>query len=134
MLLVGHYPHSELMEMMKNHVTDITVLPSITTKDGACEGIPVTLMEAMSFGIPVLSTRTGRIPELLREGGGIMVEEKDSNAIAQGVLNILSDESLRSKLAESGCETVSNHFNITNTCKELSSLIQKYCANGKYQH
>ena len=124
-LLVGYYPHSKLIEMMKNHVIDIIVLPSITTKDGACEGIPVTLMEAMSFGIPVLSTKTGGIPELLREGGGIMVEEKDSKAIAQEVLRILSDENLREKLTKLGYQRIRNHFNITKTCEELSSLIQK---------
>lgn len=61
------------------------VLPSRT------EGLPMTLLEAMSFGVPVIGTRVGGIPDLIRDGeSGILVEPEDLIALKEAMLSMLA--------------------------------------------
>ena len=55
------------------------VLPS------SFEGIPVALMEAMSYGIPIVSTAVGGIPELCDEGCGVLIPPEDYMALARAM-------------------------------------------------
>ncbi len=76
-IFYGAKPHERLLELYRNREIDCVVLPSIVTEKGEYEGIPVSLIEAMSYKIPVVSTNTGGIPELLEGGAGIIVEQKN---------------------------------------------------------
>jgi len=69
---------------------DIFVLPSIS------ENFPLTVLEAMSSGKPIVATSTGAIPELVHEGvSGIVVKPMDSAALAKAIIKFLMDPSLR---------------------------------------
>jgi len=100
-------------------------LPSVTTNKGEHEGIPVSLMEAMAYGIPVISTNTGGIPELLSNGAGIIVEEKSPKQLAEIILKIMKNKNLRKELAERGYQKVQKEFNIKKNTKTLLELMQK---------
>jgi colanic acid/amylovoran biosynthesis glycosyltransferase len=79
--LLGWKRHDEIVELMRS--ADILLAPSVTSKDGDQEGIPVVLMEALAQGLPVLSTRHSGIPELVRDGEfGFLVPERDLDALA----------------------------------------------------
>jgi glycosyltransferase involved in cell wall biosynthesis len=54
------------------------------------EGMPLVLLEAMQWGVPVLATAVGAIPEILREGGGQLVAPRDLAALRQGLVSVLS--------------------------------------------
>ncbi len=71
---------------------DIYVLPSRTIEGDEGEGIPVTLMEAMSCGKPVISTRHKGIPELVHE---ILVDENDVDALAGAIAALADNQDLR---------------------------------------
>ncbi|MDA2918194.1 glycosyltransferase [Desulfobacterota bacterium AH_259_B03_O07] len=120
----GYYPHNKLMRLMEARQIDLVVLPSIITKDGLREGIPVILIEAMSFCIPVISTNTGGISELLGDKSGIMVKEKDSEALAEAIYNVLTDKKLREGLVRKGYNLVNKKFNRGKNCKKLANLIE----------
>jgi glycosyltransferase involved in cell wall biosynthesis len=69
----------ELMEIYRN--ADVFVISSIS------EGIPRVLCEAMAKGLPIVATRVGGIPWLLKEtGAGLLVKPKDSEGLAQAIL------------------------------------------------
>lgn len=69
---------------------DIFVLPSLT------EGAPKVLSEAMLFGLPIVSTTVGGIPDLVsHEQNGILVSPRNSNALADAVCRIGNNEILR---------------------------------------
>lgn len=70
---------------------DVFVHHSVTSAtDGDQEGIPNAIMEAMAMELPVLSTVHAGIPELVEDGvNGILVEERDVGAAAEGMLAIL---------------------------------------------
>ncbi len=122
----GIIPHKELLELFQSKKIDLVVLPSILTKDGELEGIPVALMEAMGCGVPVISTNTGGIPELLSDGAGIIIEEKSSENLSRAILKIMKNGDLRKELSINGRKKSLSMFNIKNNTKKLIGLIKKY--------
>lgn len=96
--------HLELMKFLR--VADVFVLPSFV------EGLPISLLEAMSLKIPSISTNVYGIPEAIIDGQtGILIEAGDSNALAEAVKIIKNDESLRKKLGQNGRDWVLANFN-----------------------
>ena len=80
---------------------DILVLPSKT------EGWGLSLMEAMACGKAVVASRVGGVPELVREGiDGLLVEPGDIVGLADAMIKLLSDSSLRFKMGSAGRERV----------------------------
>ena len=69
---LGQVQHAELLEMFRSQKLDIIVLPTLH------EGIPAGLIEPMGYGIPVLSTTVGGVPELLEGDAGVMVPPAES--------------------------------------------------------
>ena len=124
--LLGTVPHATLLSDLKAHRWDAVVLPSVVTEKDE-EGIPVSLIEAMGAGIPVLSTRTGAIPELLREGAGLLVEAGDLVGLANALEELARKPALRERLAEEGRRRVLNDFNILIVASALAQWFEK-CA------
>ena len=119
----GVIPHERLIDMYKNHRIDMVVLPSITTSNGEHEGIPVALMEAMAAGVPVISTTTGGIPELLGNGAGILVPPEDCEALADAIQLLMKDSEMRSKLSAQGRAKIEKEFAISAIVKKLVELF-----------
>jgi colanic acid/amylovoran biosynthesis glycosyltransferase len=93
--LLGLVPHAELQRRYRDREVDCVVLPSVDLGMGEHEGISVALIEAMAHGIPVISTRTGGLPELLGDGAGIMVPPAHPDALAAALEPLLKSKSLR---------------------------------------
>lgn len=119
----GAIPHEELMMIYKNRQVDVVVLPSINTSDGEHEGIPVSLMEAMAYGAPIISTNTGGIPELIGNGSGIMVPEKDEKSIYDSIYELMKNENDLKLFAQRGRKKIAEEFNVQVVVKELISLF-----------
>ncbi|MEM3071798.1 MAG: glycosyltransferase [Candidatus Anstonellales archaeon] len=124
--MVGNIPHEKLMGMYKAKQIDLVALPSIITDDGEKEGIPVALMEAMSCGIPTISTKTGSIPELLSGGAGILVNEKSSVELAKAINTLIKDKNKYYEIAYRGKLRVKEDFDLRKNVKLLLKEIEKY--------
>jgi len=120
----GAIPHEKLIKMYRNKEIDMVVLPSIITKGGEHEGIPVALMEAMAYRIPVISTNTGGIPELLSNGAGIIVKEKSSEQLVESILKVMKEEHFQRELSEKGYQRIKEEFNVEKNVKALLGLIK----------
>jgi glycosyltransferase involved in cell wall biosynthesis len=72
---------------------DLFVLPTLT------ETHPLSVVEALARGLPVVSTTAGAIPELVRDGAGLLVAPGDANALAEALAMVLRDPTLRERLA-----------------------------------
>jgi glycosyltransferase involved in cell wall biosynthesis len=103
------------------------VLPCVTASNGDVDGIPVVLMEAMAMGVPAISTTVSGIPELIdHEKTGLLVPEKDAEALANAIQRLLENRGYAIQLGIAGRETVNNEFNIHQTAEQLVGLFETY--------
>jgi len=81
--LVGPVPHESIDSYLRR--MDVFVIPSLS------EGCPNVLLEAMEAARPIVATKTGAIPEIVRDGeSGLLVDAGDSSQIKEAVLYLLS--------------------------------------------
>ncbi|EHG99154.1 glycosyltransferase, group 1 family protein [Paraprevotella clara YIT 11840] len=66
---------------------DVFILPSHN------EGLPISILEAMSYGMPVISTPVGGIPEVVNKQNGILVQPGNEEAIAQSIIHFVEHPS-----------------------------------------
>lgn len=119
----GPIPHDEVIAMLREGECDIAVLPSIRMADGAEEGIPVALMEALAHGVPAVATETGGIPELLGDGAGVLVKPASSIDLADALERLLADPAGRAALADTGRRRVERDFDGAAIAERLVTLM-----------
>jgi glycosyltransferase involved in cell wall biosynthesis len=97
--------------------SDLVVLPSLY------EGLPISLLEAMAAAKPVIATRIGGTDELVTSGyDGLLVEPRDSHALAQAMKTLLSDPERARQLATSAQRTVADRFSAELMCNRVSQV------------
>ncbi len=100
---------------------DIFVLPSI---EG--EGMPNAVLEAMSHGVPVITTRSGGLPTIIENGqNGYLVPMRDPEAIAVRVDDLLNDSSLRHSMGMNGRKYVIDNHSWDTLVYRLNNVYQK---------
>jgi colanic acid/amylovoran biosynthesis glycosyltransferase len=103
------------------HASDVLVAPSVPTRQGRREGIPVVLMEAMSSGVPVVASAISGIPELVEDGvGGLLVAPGDPPAIAAALRRLHEDPALRRQLGQGARRRVVAEFDVDASAAELA--------------
>ncbi|MBI4934932.1 MAG: glycosyltransferase family 4 protein [Actinobacteria bacterium] len=117
----GTVPLDELRSFLSGR--PVTVLPSIVTTDGQQEGIPVTLIEAMAHGSPVVSTRTGSIPSLVTDGAGVLLEPGNVADITTALIAFARDPSAADQLARTAYRRVQEEFDLSVTAATLVDKI-----------
>lgn len=127
--LLGTVPHASLLDDLSKRRWDVVALPSVVAGDVE-EGIPVSLMEAMGARVPVVSTRTGAIPELLGEGAGILVPAADPAALADALEALARDPLLRERLAREGHRRVQSDFDVRVVAAALTRRFEHCTAPG----
>jgi colanic acid/amylovoran biosynthesis glycosyltransferase len=106
--------------------SDVLAAPSVPTRGGKREGIPVVLMEAMASGLPVVASRLSGIPELVTDGvSGLLVPPGDDDALAQALATLATDLGLRARLGAAGRETVMGGFDVDRNAATLADRIRR---------
>ena len=101
---LGRQEHNDIIKYLQ--VSDIFVSSSANAPNDR-EGTPTVIMEAMAAGLPVVATKVGGNPILIKDGiNGFLTESGDSFAIAAAIDKILSDEELRQKIKERNLEDI----------------------------
>lgn len=120
----GRLPHVELLSLYRKGEIGIVVLPSVDLGRGEHEGIPICLVEAMAHRVPVVSTDTGGIPELLTGGCGVLVPPANPEALAGSIEKVLSDSELRHTLSVEGRRRVEEEYAVEKMVDELERRIE----------
>lgn len=90
------------------------------------EGMPLTVLEAMSCGVPVVTTPVGGTPELVRSGqDGFVTKSLDKEEYAQAVIRLLEDEPLRMKLGAAGRRRVEESFSTNAIVPKYEKLLEQ---------
>ncbi|MCD6500555.1 glycosyltransferase family 4 protein [bacterium] len=123
--LIGYVPHEELIEFY--YRADIFVAPSVVE-----EALGLTILEAMASKTPVIATRKGGIPMLIKPGAnGVFVKPRNSKKIAEACNKLLGDDKLREKMGEMARKTVEEKFTWGKTAQKFHRLYKKIGRNGK---
>jgi colanic acid/amylovoran biosynthesis glycosyltransferase len=105
---------------------DAFVQASITTEKGDQEAIPLSIKEAMARGVPVVATRHGGIPELvLAETNGLLVPERDAEALAQQIGRLIEDGPLRDRIVTAGRAAIERDWDNAVLLPRFVDLIQR---------
>lgn len=101
---------------------NVFALPSITVPNDM-DGIPVVLMEAVSYGLPIISTNVSGIPEIcINDYNGYLVEEKNSIQLADAIKKITMNKHLITTTSKNSLE-ISEKYNIeNNSYKKIKEL------------
>jgi glycosyltransferase involved in cell wall biosynthesis len=94
---------------------DAFVMTSVT------EGLPMALIEAMAAAVPCIATTVGGIPDLFRDGAGLLVPPGRPPEIAEAMCRLLLDQDLRTKLSAAGLRAVRGQY-------DLETAVTKYLA------
>lgn len=124
---LGRVSHDRLLADMAAGRWDAMVLPSIVTPSGQLEGIPVSLIEAMASGLPVIGTAAGGVPELLAHGAGLLVPPADPAALAAAIEELARDPAGRAALAARGRARIEEAFAVERIAAELNARFRE-CA------
>jgi colanic acid/amylovoran biosynthesis glycosyltransferase len=122
--IVGAKDRAEVAELLRG--AHVLVAPSVPTRRGKREGIPVVLMEAMSSGIAVVASRISGIPELVEDGvTGLLVPPGDAAAIAAALVRLHDDPAGRQRLGQAGRAKVVEEFDAQKNGAELVRRFEK---------
>lgn len=105
------------------HESHIFIHPSRLTSDQNQEGIPNSMLEAMATGLPVLATQHGGIPEAVRNGTtGILVAERDRDALHQSMVRMASEPVLWSRMGSAASADIRESFESATQIARLEDI------------
>lgn len=111
----GLVPHERLAERYREAA--LVVNPSLSETFG------VTLIEAMACELPVIAARAGGMTEIVVDGeSGILVEPDNASSLAEGILALLRDASLRQTIGRAARQRVLQHFTWDRVAASLADL------------
>ena len=109
----GTAPHATFLQRLIAGDWDAMALPSVVARDGDKEGIPVSLIEAMACGLPVIATDNGGIPELLEGDAGLVVPERDAKALAAAMARLMDDVPLHAGLIAKARARIEREYDLS---------------------
>ncbi len=99
---------------------DVFVLTSIRA------GLPVSVLEAMAAGKPIVATAAGGIPDAIADGEtGLLVEPRNPAAVADAIRRLLGDERLRRSLGEAAARKVEEQYSAYSLASRVGALYSE---------
>ena len=125
------YPYVTFVQPSQDEILDVYRQADIYTLPSYADAFPVALLEAMSASLPVVSTFTGGIPEILDgDAGGILIQPGDVDRLGHELLRLAASSDLRMELGEANRLRVQDRYSpelVTRQVDELyESLLSDY--------
>ncbi len=115
--LLGALPGTEVMRWM--HDSDIYLLPSLMEQAG------YVLLEAQASGLPVVATRVGGVPEMVREGASaLLVEAGNVRAMTDALQELLTNSDRWPAMGQEGRRHVEEHFDVDRLTSQLEDVLK----------
>ena len=90
------------------------------------EGMPMSILEAMSYGMAVVSTYVGGIPHIITDGeNGLLCEAGDQAALREKLLKLLEDENLREMLGRNAYKMTAKDFDVKENVKQVREMYRE---------
>lgn len=92
------------------------------------EGMPMSILEAMSYGMAVISTYVGGIPHIITDGeNGLLCEAGDKAALQEKLLKLLEGENLRERLGRNAYRMMARNFDVKENVKRVYGIYEELC-------
>jgi glycosyltransferase involved in cell wall biosynthesis len=114
--LLGYVDYDDLPALYRSAYAFI--MPS------SWENLPFKLLEAMSSGVPVVTTNVGGIPEVVQNGINGLFTSRNENDLAQRIVELLEDEALSKRLGRNARNTVQEKFNWNKTATQTKKVYE----------
>jgi glycosyltransferase involved in cell wall biosynthesis len=116
--LVGTLSETEVFQLLSK--ADTFLLPSI----GSGEAWPVSVMEAMAAGLPVIASTIGATPEMITSGkDGYLVPQRDERALLEKITLLACDVDLRRRVGQAARRTAEQRFDVSATAGALRDAL-----------
>ncbi|NES83002.1 MAG: glycosyltransferase family 4 protein [Moorea sp. SIO1G6] len=107
---------------------DIFALPSLKETFG------IVLIEAMHYGLPIITTNVSAMPELVQDGeNGLLVPPANSQRLAQALSKLMANPELRQDMGQKGRERVNNSYHWEQTSAEFLAIVQQLSNSEKLE-
>ena len=119
---LGTRTHAEVLHHFAE--SDLFILGCQVAQNGDRDGIPNVLVESLAMGVPVVSTNVSAIPELVIDGEtGRTVTPENSSAMAEAIMELLTDQQLREKVRNTGRAYVQKNFDNLHLTGQLGEIF-----------
>lgn len=116
---LGYVPHHDLLAQNLPRLGDVFVTASKT------ENQPLSIMEALAFGLPVVGVNARGMPELVADSvNGLLCQPDDPIDMARGMMRLMTDEALRHRMSKAAIASVAKHA-IRHTIDELEQTYRQ---------
>ena len=118
-LMLGH----------REDVPDLLRALDIAVCSSDYEGMPLSVLEYMDAGLPVVSTAVGGVPDVVRDGEtGLLVPRRDDAALAAAVDELLRDPERARRMGEAGRERRRTEFDLDVMVRRIEALYEELLA------
>lgn len=122
--LIGTVNHKEAYDLFNE--SDIFILNSRIAPDGDIEGTPVSLLEAMSMELGIVTTKHGNIPDLIQHGyNGLLVPEKNTMELTLAMETLITNPEKRAYFGKNARQSIMNNYNIHVVNEQLCQILSE---------
>jgi glycosyltransferase involved in cell wall biosynthesis len=125
--IFGPCPPAEITAWMRR--ARLLAAPSVIDRTGNTEGLPITIVEALASGLPVVATRHAGIPEAIVDGvSGHLVAERDPAALAARMLDLLDDDTGWEAMSTASRQRAEAEFDLAVQTERLERIYDEVSA------
>lgn len=122
--LEGAQSHESVLSHMQKSA--MLVLPSVYSKTGDAEGLGMVLLEAAAYGLPLIGTNHGGIPEVVIDGEtGYLVPERDSDSLSDKIISLMTNQNDRIRMGKNARSLIESQFDIHVQTKKLEAFYDE---------
>jgi glycosyltransferase involved in cell wall biosynthesis len=119
--LLGYRPKAEMPDVLQAF--------DVAASSSDFEGTPLSMLEYMEAGLPIVSTRVGGVPDVVVDGvNGLLVERRDPDALATALEGLLRDPARAREMGRLGRERHRTEFDVSVTVRRMERLYEELSA------
>lgn len=108
------------------NATDVFVLPTLE------DNLPNTMLESLACATPVVAFDTGGVPDVvLHDENGLVVPRKDTQALAEAIVSLVTDDTKRQRFGENGRKLIEAEYTLSHQAKRYGTLFESLLDAGK---
>jgi glycosyltransferase involved in cell wall biosynthesis len=111
---------------IRDDVNEILKNSDIYVNSSSIEGLPLTVLEAMSAGLPVVATRVGAIPHVIEHNvNGLLVDSGDKEGMTKAIDSLVNNKDLRRRLGDAARRIVKERFSVDRMAHEYREVYER---------